>query len=183
MKRTFTDASHLSAKAESSCSFSPLSTTQLTLTFNPSEAHASIASRTRLWVDAGRRVMREKTSASSESREMLTESTPEAASASTSLTPSDRDSSFMPFVVRPSDFTPGLSRLMAEQMSTRSLRKVGSPPVSRTLDAPARANTLMTRSTSFVVSNSWDGVRSEIPSAGMQYLQRRLHLSVSDTRR
>ena len=98
---------------------------------------------------SGPPVIREKTSASSESREMLTESTPEAASASTSLTPSDRDSSFMPFVVRPSDFTPGLSRLIDEQMSTTS-RRVGSPPVSRTLDAPARANTLMTRSTSLL---------------------------------
>ena len=44
MKRTFTDASHLSAKARTAFSSS---TTQLTLTFRPNEAHASIASSTR----------------------------------------------------------------------------------------------------------------------------------------
>ena len=68
-------------------------------------------------------------------------------------------------------------------MSTRPRRTSGSPPVKRTSRTPRRSTPIVIRrTTSSSVSVSSCGSQSR-PSAGMQYEQRRLHRSVSETRR
>ena len=58
----------------------------------------------------------------------------------------------------------------------------GSPPVTRTLVTPSCAAMRTARSSSSSVSiSAW--LRLQTPSAGMQYWQRRLQSSVTETRR
>ena len=95
--------------------------------------------------------------------------------------PVDPASKPTPFVVIPTDSIPGC-RAIDPHNSTRSLRSVGSPPVSRTLVVPSLANIDTNRSISLLCKTRCDGW-SGTPSAGMQYVHRRLHRSVSEIRR
>jgi hypothetical protein len=67
-------------------------------------------------------------------------------------------------------------------ISTSSGRTVGSPPVSLTSVTPRPANTRTTRSISSTDSSSSLASHGS-PSAGMQYVQRKLQRSVNETRR
>ena len=63
------------------------------------------------------------------------------------------------------------------------LRRRGSPPVNRTSSIPKSSTPIrISRLISSSLRSIWLG-RGSIPSAGIQYWQRRLHLSVKDTRR
>src|SRR5581483_12403179 len=61
-------------------------------------------------------------------------------------------------------------------------RTVGSPPVSRTPVTPRRVNTSTMRVISSNVRSASRGSHT-MPSSGMQYVQRKLQRSVTDTRR
>ena len=63
-----------------------------------------------------------------------------------------------------------------------SRRASGSPPVSRTSVIPSRASRLTRRSISSKLSSS-ERSSQGMPSAGMQYRQRKLQRSVTETRR
>ena len=63
-----------------------------------------------------------------------------------------------------------------------SRRTSGSPPVSRTSSIPRRTNSRTSRSISSKLRTPSLGSHS-IPSAGMQYWQRKLHRSVTETLR
>ena len=69
-----------------------------------------------------------------------------------------------------------------ETISTISGRKSGSPPVRRISSIPCETPTLIIEINSSVVSNSSEGNHAA-KSCGMQYVQRRLQRSVSETRR
>ena len=69
-----------------------------------------------------------------------------------------------------------------ETISTISGRKSGSPPVRRISSIPCETPTLIIEINSSVVNNSCDGNHAA-KSCGMQYVQRRLQRSVSETRR
>ena len=94
------------------------------------------------------------------------------------LRPSNLRSSATPFVVTLTSRTPGAADTR-RTISSRSLRTVGYPPVSRTLSTPALAKIYTNRSTSRAVNSRPSGVKST-PSAGMQYAHRKLHRSVSE---
>mmetsp|Transcript_5147 Transcript_5147/g.15609 ORF Transcript_5147/g.15609 Transcript_5147/m.15609 type:complete len:443 (+) Transcript_5147:139-1467(+) len=164
-------------------SFEPRTTTQLTLTDMPSSASAAaIASRTRACVAAGRRVSVANASGHIVSSETFTLRMPAAYSASSSVPPrADRRSRPTPFVVMPTDSIPGCRAIEAHS-STRSARSVGSPPVSRIFVVPSPANTDTSRSISSLLS-TFSARCSSTPSAGMQYVHRRLHRSVNEMRR
>ena len=77
----------------------------------------------------------------------------------------------------------GRSALVAAMMAGSPRRSNGSPPVNRTSWMPSRSTPMpMSRMSSSSVSVSSVGIQSR-PSAGMQYWQRRLQRSVSETRR
>mmetsp|Transcript_23565 Transcript_23565/g.80486 ORF Transcript_23565/g.80486 Transcript_23565/m.80486 type:complete len:380 (+) Transcript_23565:111-1250(+) len=194
MKRTSTPrATKYFANAAASTSLDPRMTTQFTLTWSrtpglrESAAAASTAARTLPCVAGGLREMRANFSASNESKEMFSESTRAATRASRSVRPSGRlPRSVTPFVVSPIPSTapPSLVAVIDSQISTRSRRIVGSPPVKRTLRAPPQpAKTPTTRAISPASRSSAFGVSAGTPSAGMQYWQRRLHFSVSEIRK
>jgi len=61
-------------------------------------------------------------------------------------------------------------------------RASGSPPVSRRSETPIRTSSETIRSISSKLSTSSRGSQS-IPSEGMQYWQRKLQRSVTETRR
>mmetsp|Transcript_52073 Transcript_52073/g.113824 ORF Transcript_52073/g.113824 Transcript_52073/m.113824 type:complete len:452 (+) Transcript_52073:192-1547(+) len=93
-----------------------------------------------------------------------------------------------PLVVMPRFSPPGTWELTSPRSSTmrpKSLRIVGSPPVSRTLRTPMVTKRLTRRWISWAVSFSPSAVgsMSSSPSSGMQYLHLRLQRSVRDTRR
>ena len=76
---------------------------------------------------------------------------------------------------------PSISASLAASRGN-SLRTSGSPPVSRTSVIPSRTNSDTSRSISSkvrIASRSSHGS----PSAGMQYWQRKLQRSVTETRR
>ena len=74
------------------------------------------------------------------------------------------------------------SALMRATISTMSGRMSGSPPVSRMLVTPSSTATEITVISSSMLSRWSPGIQSE-KSGGMQYVQRRLHRSVTETRR
>ena len=85
-----------------------------------------------------------------------------------------------PFVVSDRSAPSGAS--LATRTGSRA-RTVGSPPVSRMEVNPnCSTKTLATRSISSNVRSSSRGNHC-IPSAGMQYPQRKLHRSVTEMRR
>ena len=63
----------------------------------------------------------------------------------------------------------------------KSLRTSGSPPVRRTSSTPIATSSRTTRSISSKLSTSERSSHGR-PSAGMQYWQRKLQRSVTDTR-
>ena len=77
--------------------------------------------------------------------------------------------------------TPGTLAMRAT-ISTRSARSVGSPPVRRNLRKPTATAARTTCSISAAVSRSGAG-RKRRPVSGMQYTQRRLQWSVSESRK
>ena len=70
----------------------------------------------------------------------------------------------------------------AATTSTRSRRRVGSPPVMRTVRTPRPIAIRRARISSSRPSTSSLASQAR-PSSGMQYRQRKLHLSVTETRR
>mmetsp|Transcript_10732 Transcript_10732/g.26445 ORF Transcript_10732/g.26445 Transcript_10732/m.26445 type:complete len:231 (+) Transcript_10732:1468-2160(+) len=123
----------------------------------------------------GRRASASKRCGRSVSRLMLSALSPASLSAGRAR------ASAMPLDVMASVRRPGRADSWLHSC-TRSGRSVGSPPVSRTLVTPACTNRRARRRISGVVSRCEAGVR-DTPSAGMQYVQRRLHLSVRLMRR
>ena len=85
----------------------------------------------------------------------------------------------VPLVVMQSSWIPSRAAASA-QSSTMSRRTRGSPPVIRSLRMPSPAAASIARSSSSRLSSSG---QFATPSAGMQYRQRRLQRSVTDTRR
>ena len=71
---------------------------------------------------------------------------------------------------------------MRETISTMSGRSSGSPPVRRISSIPCETPTSMMEINSSVVRSSSDGNHAA-KSCGMQYVQRKLQRSVSETRR
>ena len=67
-------------------------------------------------------------------------------------------------------------------ITSRSGCTSGSPPVSRMLVIPRSTNSAARRTNSSSVSR-WAFVNQSSPSAGMQYVHRSEHRSVSETRR
>ena len=89
-------------------------------------------------------------------------------------------SSRTPFVVSDRSRTPGTAASIPTSTGT-SRRTSGSPPVSRTSSTPIAARIPTSRVISSKES-TWSRPSHSRPSAGMQYVQRKLHLSVTDTR-
>mmetsp|Transcript_2288 Transcript_2288/g.15219 ORF Transcript_2288/g.15219 Transcript_2288/m.15219 type:complete len:271 (-) Transcript_2288:35-847(-) len=89
--------------------------------------------------------------------------------------------STIPLVVIPKCCNPGMAP-SSEANSMKSFRTVGSPPVSLIFSTPSETNSFASRKISSEVSRLFFGV-SSTPSSGMQYKQRRLHLSVTEMRR
>ena len=161
------------ARSTTSSSLKPRITTALSLIgVRPASSDAAMPASTSR--TSPQRVMRLNLAGSSESMLMFTRSRPAALSGRASLP------SFSPLVVIAISRVFGSERISAT-MSIRLGRTVGSPPVRRNLSKPsidaARRAVLISAS----VSNSAVG-RKTICS-GMQYTQRRLHLSVSETRK
>ena len=78
---------------------------------------------------------------------------------------------------------PGAAADDSAMISTRSPRVSGSPPVKRTSWTPRSRPAMPTsRAISAAVSRSSRGIAGR-PSAGMQYVQRSEHFSVTETRR
>src|SRR6058998_3794661 len=86
-----------------------------------------------------------------------------------------------PLVVMARSRIRGLRAIIATSVE-RSWRSSGSPPVSRTLCTPRLANTPVSRSISSKVRIEVRGSHA-YSSSGMQYRQRRLQRSVTDSRR
>ena len=148
--------------------------TALTLTgVRPASAAAAIPFSTS--VSRSRRVSWVNVSASMVSRLTLTRSSPASASR-----PATR-SRPTPLVVI-AICGRGSSAAMPATTSTIERRSSGSPPVSRICRTPSPTNTPTTRSSSSSVSISGFGSQGS-PSAGMQYVHRRLQRSVTETRR
>ena len=77
----------------------------------------------------------------------------------------------------------GRNEAVAATTSSRCLATNGSPPVNRTLVMPSLVTAMRSRRVSSSVRSSCSPGNQSSPSAGMQYVQRRLQRSVSDTRR
>jgi hypothetical protein len=90
-------------------------------------------------------------------------------------------SSRYPFVVKERSSTPSTSASI-DTSRGNSRRTSGSPPVSRTSVTPIDENSATSRSISSNVRISERSSHGR-PSAGMQYWQRKLQRSVTDTRR
>src|SRR5207253_3546996 len=90
-------------------------------------------------------------------------------------------SSSVPFVVIDTSVSGATSRSIATSLGS-SARTVGSPPVSLKDRTPSETNTRASRAIS---SNRRISSRGShwSPSAGMQYVQRKLHRSVTEIRR
>jgi hypothetical protein len=119
------------------------------------------------------RVISKKRSCCSESMETLKRLMPASTSAAASR------SSRKPFVVTARSSSSGTAARAAARRGN-SRRTSGSPPVRRTERMPICASRRTTRSIS---SNDRTAARSShgSPSAGMQYWQRKLQRSVTDT--
>ena len=77
--------------------------------------------------------------------------------------------------------TPGTSRSIRTSPG-RPRRTSGSPPVSRTFETPSSQQaSVMRASSSNEHTSSWESIGT--PSAGMQYAQRQLQRSVTESRR
>ena len=120
-----------------------------------------------------------KTAGSSESSDTVTRLSPASAR------PAARSVSSEPLVVSAMSSMPGVWATWRTSTS-RSRRSSGSPPVRRTLVTPSSAKTRISRPSSSKLSSSergrkaWSGPNS---SRGMQYGQRKLQRSVTETRR
>mmetsp|Transcript_18576 Transcript_18576/g.57085 ORF Transcript_18576/g.57085 Transcript_18576/m.57085 type:complete len:348 (+) Transcript_18576:393-1436(+) len=183
MKRTSTPVPRkCRTNSASWSSFWPRMTTQFTFTLRPGNARASsMPSRTRSIVLAGLLVNRSNVAGRTESNDTFTLRSPASYSSSTYGLVFFPFARATPFVVMPTLCTPSRDE-MASQIRARSGRSVGSPPVSRTFVAPIRAKSRARRSISAVVS-SFESSDRGTPSAGMQYVHRKLHRSVSEIRR
>jgi hypothetical protein len=165
---------NLSSGAASS-SFRSRISTALTLTgVRPASAAAASPSSTS--GSRSRRASLRNVSGRTVSSDTLIRSSPASCSApALRLSP-------MAFVVREISGR-GRSAAVRATMPTRPRRSSGSPPVNLTSRMPSRSTaTPISRITSSSVSSSGEGSQSS-PSGGMQYAHRRLHRSVSDTRR
>mmetsp|Transcript_24952 Transcript_24952/g.42704 ORF Transcript_24952/g.42704 Transcript_24952/m.42704 type:complete len:213 (+) Transcript_24952:543-1181(+) len=174
MNRTAIGLSFVSAmKSAISESLIPFMTTQLTLVSRLCSRAASMALST--CFKPLRRATNSNLSSCIVSSEMFTVRTPAAARASIFR---DRRS---PFVVMASCRTPGVAPI-SEQISSIFGYTKGSPPVRRIFETPNCTKSLLSLKISSWVNKLELGVNS-IPSAGMQYWQRRLQRSVREIRR
>ena len=175
MKRTNTDRSCVrAANSASSSSLVPRMMTQLILTgASPRAMAASMPRRTAS--TPGRRAIASNRSGRSVSSDTFTRARP----ASRSLGSWSSRSS--PLVERATSSMPGMPA-MAATRRCRSRRTSGSPPVSRIERTPAVA-----AAATIAAISSYERISSRCsqgsPVSGMQYTQRRLHLSVTETRR
>src|ERR1019366_974493 len=90
-----------------------------------------------------------------------------------------------PFVVSAMSSTPRMRDSIATSRSM-SRRRSGSPPVRRNLATPSRTNSCARRAISSKVNNSARSRKAKSrpkTSFGMQYVQRKLHRSVTEIRR
>mmetsp|Transcript_62091 Transcript_62091/g.178644 ORF Transcript_62091/g.178644 Transcript_62091/m.178644 type:complete len:223 (+) Transcript_62091:513-1181(+) len=173
-----------STKLPISSSFTPRRTTQLILTLN-GESSVSIvynASITLPWNFLSRRTSNGNFAATNVSRLTLTLFNPAARISGRNF------AKRTPFVVMPRESGSSRLRLISPRswtMRAKSPRMVGSPPVKRTLRTPQPTNKRIKRDNSVAVRMSPVGLGSAAssPSSGAQYWQRKLHRSVSDTRR
>src|SRR3954451_24089695 len=176
MKRTWKAVERAnSAKRSASSSVKPRIATALTL-IGWTSGCAARASRPRSTCGrASRRVISKNLSRCSESIETLTRSTPASTSAAASR------SSRYPLVVTERSFSPS----SADSIDTsrgKSRRTSGSPPVRRRSPTPIDTNSRTRRWTSSKVRIAERSSHGS-PSAGMQYWQRKLQRSVTETRR
>ncbi len=163
-----------STRSTSSSSFTPRMTTVSSLRpGQPSRATVSMPSSTRAWLL--RRVRNRKRSGRNVSRLTVTRWRP-AARRLAACSPSST-----PLVVTARSRRRGLSARSRTSWS-RSRRRSGSPPVRRTLWTPRSAKTSTSCAISSNVSTSSRGSQT-YSSSGMQYWQRRLQRSVTDSRR
>src|SRR5699024_536202 len=109
---------------------------------------------------------------------MFTRASPASRSAGASLT---RRMALVVMDTSSGPFSPSMAAI-SRTTSTTSRRSNGSPPVSRTSTMPRAAATWATRESSSVV-RMFSLESQGTPSAGMQYVQRRLHTSVREMRR
>ena len=177
INRTSTGLSAASAAIPSiSSPFISTQGTQLIFTLSCCSSAASIA-RSTLSTPAARSarsqpVMQRKRSGSSVSRLMFTAVSPALRYTSAC------GANSVPFVVMAISRIPG-NPWICSTSHGRFFRTMGSPPVRRTFRIPSCSMIPTNRKISSSVSiSSWaNGV---IPCGGMQYLHRRLHLSVTD---
>ena len=163
-----------SSIGSSSSSLTPRITTVSILTLsNPAAAAASRPRRTSAW--RSKRVRALKRSGCKVSRLTVMRGRPAARSAEA------WSASRMPLVVRARSRSAALPASIATR-SGRSVRSRGSPPVIRTLSVPSAAKTSTRRSISSKVRMSSRGSQT-YSASGMQYWHRRLHRSVTETRR
>ena len=162
-------------KSNNSSSFCPLTTTTFTLTVSiPIRIASSIDFNT--FSNPSRLVMNSNFAFTNESKLTLIDFKPFRFNASSLLF------NATPFVVIATCSIPSILDIRST-MSVKSFLTVGSPPVRRTfLTPPSFANNFTKRSISSVVNKSSFGAKS-IPSSGMQYRHRKLHLSVRDIRK
>ena len=175
MKRTCTPRAFAnSTKSQISSSLKPRIMTQLIFTESkPALVAIRIPSSTESRLS--RRVMRLNFSGTSVSRLILICETP--ASRSWRAFCCNRT----PFVESANVLKPAIPDNEAHSSST-PVRTSGSPPVSLIFRTPRPTNITASRSISSKESKWILGVRG-MPSAGMQYRQRRLHRSVIEIRR
>ncbi len=175
MKRTSAPRSLAkSIKSLSSSSlYSRITTVLILRGFNPPSAAASIPSSTS-W-RRSRRVSCSNRCGRSVSRLTLTRSSPALRSDSACF------ASNTPLVVMLRSPTSGFAATRSTT-STTSRRSSGSPPVSRTLSTPSSLKTSTSSPISSTVRISSRGNQT-YSSSGIQYWQRRLHLSISEMRR
>mmetsp|Transcript_11889 Transcript_11889/g.31422 ORF Transcript_11889/g.31422 Transcript_11889/m.31422 type:complete len:387 (+) Transcript_11889:213-1373(+) len=172
-----------STNAPTSSSFTPLRSTQLSFRLKSScPATSCITFMTRVCHSRGLRASRGNFAGMSVSRLRLMLLRPAARSCGRNF---ERRT---PLVVMPRFSPPGTEPLTSPRSSTRrpkSLRIVGSPPVSRTLRTPivTKRRTRRWSSSAVSFSPSVVGSTSSSPSSGAQYLHLRLQRSVRDTRR
>mmetsp|Transcript_13857 Transcript_13857/g.40160 ORF Transcript_13857/g.40160 Transcript_13857/m.40160 type:complete len:234 (-) Transcript_13857:71-772(-) len=176
MKRTLIGRSTVRrTKSATSSSFTPRINTTLSLTGSKPASSAACSAASTRGTPPSRRASAAKRSGRSVSRLTFNAFKP-AADSSGSMR-----ASAMPLEVMPTVEMPGRER-SRRTTSTRSRRTVGSPPVKRILLTPPSASSLAIRKISSAVSSRDAGVRST-PSAGIQYVQRRLQRSVRLIRR
>ncbi len=154
-------------------SLSSLHGTQFIFTCIPLSSAASTAASTR--ASPSSPVICSNTDGSSVSKLMFTRFSPACFSASIYLSKS------RPFVVSAMSEIP--ARPFTSPISfTRFLRTSGSPPVKRIFFTPSDSIIRTTLKISSSVSTSSCGITAT-PCLGIQYLHRRLHLSVTEIRR